>query len=119
MALTSSELAAFQADAAAWLPTAATLWRPDLTDTGYGSGTETLTQVASFNCLLGDPVGPVLAKAAEQIAAALVWAIWLPTGVDIRPQDVLITATDRIRIYNCGLGVSNAVLQTCLGTELE
>lgn len=118
--VSAAELASIRADLqAAVCDTACTQKRATLIPDAYGTSTETLATVATFNVGLEKPSSGLLTEFADLIASQRTWLTHCPYGQDVRQKDRLVISGSTLIVQEL-LGLrSLAGLTDVLATEVS
>src|SRR5437660_616897 len=98
LAVSASELASLQTEAAQMLDLACTIQRKTRTVDGTGSSSETYTTIATCNVGMAQPSAGQLANYAALIGSLATWLVRLPNATDVKAQDRLIVSGQTLEV---------------------
>jgi hypothetical protein len=117
--VSAAELASIRADlTAAVCDTPCVQKRATKTPDAYGTSTESLSTIATFNIGLEKPSGGLLTEFADLIASQRTWLTHCPYGQDVRQKDQLIVSGKTLIVQELLDLQSMAGLHDVLVTEI-
>lgn len=117
--VSAAEMASIRADlAAAVCDTACTQKRATSTPDAYGTATESLSTIATFNIGLEKPSGSLLTEFADLIASQRTWLAHCPYAQDVRQKDQLVISSKTLIVQELLDLRSMPGLTDCLASEV-
>jgi hypothetical protein len=99
--------------------TACTQKRATKTPDAYGTETETLSTIATFNVGLEKPSGGLLTEFADLVASQSTWLVHCPYGQDVKQKDQLVIGSRTLIVQELLDLRSYPGLMDVLATEVK
>lgn len=113
------QLSSIQAFANKVLDQTCTIQHVSVARETYGGASESLSAPVTVACLVARPSANLMQQYAEKIGALQLWQITVPSGTDVRVNDVVVVNGQTLRVQAPYTPQSYSVLDSYLASEVR